>query len=71
MGNDRQLTAFRAVQAAKPYAKEKSLWRYLQASDHFYYMASKYGTCGEVHSYFSPFDADEAFRTLHAGARGL
>lgn len=63
MGNDRQLTAFHAVQAAKPYAKEKSLWRYLQTSDHFYYMASKYGTCGEVHSYFSPFDGNEAFRT--------
>jgi alpha-amylase len=63
MGNDRQKTAFHAIQAARPYAVDKQIWRYLQTSDHFYYMASKYGTCGEVHAYFSHHDADEAFRT--------
>ena len=63
MGNARQITAFNAVQSAKKYAADKPIWRYLQTSDHFYYMASKYGTCGEVHSYFSHHEADDAFKT--------
>ncbi len=61
MGNERQLTAFHAVQAAREFADNMPLWRYLLTSDHFYYMASKYGTCGEVHSYFSPHSAEDAF----------
>jgi alpha-amylase len=76
MGNDRQKTAFHAVQNARPYAIDKPIWRYLQTSDHFYYMASKYGTCGEVHAYFSHHDAEEAFRTYmrvlaHMEARNI
>lgn len=76
MGNDRQKTAFHAVQNARPYAVDKPLWRYLQTSDHFYYMASKYGTCGEVHAYFSHHDADDAFKTYmrvlaHMEARNI
>ncbi len=76
MGNDRQKTAFHAVQNARPYAVDKPIWRYLQTSDHFYYMASKFGTCGEVHAYFSHHDADEAFRTYmrvlaHMEARNI
>jgi alpha-amylase len=63
MGNDRQRAAFQAVQHAQPYALDKPIWRYLQTSDHFYYMASKYGTCGEVHSYFSHHEAGDAFNT--------
>jgi alpha-amylase len=63
MGNERQHTAYSAIQKAGAYAKDKAIWRYLQTSDHFYYMASKYGTCGEVHNYFSHHDADDAFRT--------
>ena len=47
MGNVRQHTAYSAIQKAAAFAKDKSIWRYLQTSDHFYYMASKYGTCGE------------------------
>ena len=61
-GNDRQQTAFHAIQSAQAYAIDKKIWRYLQTSDHFYYMASKYGTCGEVHCYFSHHEADDAFR---------
>ena len=30
-------------------------WRYLQTSDHFYYMSTKGFTDGNVHNYFSPF----------------
>jgi alpha-amylase len=63
MGNDHQQTAFHAVESAGAYAVNKSLWRYLQTSDHFYYMASKYGTCGEVHIYFSHHEAEDAFQT--------
>jgi alpha-amylase len=66
MGNDRQKTAFRAIQSARPYAADKPIWRYLQTSDHFYYMASKYGTCGEVHTYFSHHEAEDAFKTYMA-----
>ncbi len=37
-------------------------WNYLQVSDHFYYMSTKYFSDGEVHSYFNPFDSPyEAF----------
>lgn len=37
-------------------------WNYLQASDHFYYMSTKFFSNGQVHSYFNPFDSPfEAF----------
>ena len=62
MGNVRQHTAYSAIQKAAAFAKDKSIWRYLQTSDHFYYMASKYGTCGEVHNYFCHHEAGDAFR---------
>jgi alpha-amylase len=31
-------------------------WAYLQASDHFYYMATKFFSDGAVHAYFNPYD---------------
>ncbi len=37
-------------------------WNFLQASDHFYYMATKWLSDGDVHSYFNPYDSPyEAF----------
>jgi alpha-amylase len=37
-------------------------WRNLQTSDHFYYMSTKKGSDGNVHSYFSPYPSPyEAF----------
>ena len=37
-------------------------WNFLQASDHFYYMATKWFSDGDVHSYFNPYDSPyEAF----------
>jgi alpha-amylase len=37
-------------------------WQYLQTSDHFYYMSTKKGDDGQVHSYFSPYPSPyEAF----------
>jgi alpha-amylase/alpha-mannosidase (GH57 family) len=44
---------------------EKKLWhefRNLQASDHFYYMCTKFFSDGAVHKYFTPYDTPyEAF----------
>ena len=38
-------------------------WRYLQTSDHFYYMCTKWSNDGDVHAYFSPFESPyEAYR---------
>lgn len=31
-------------------------WRRLQASDHFYYMCTKWFTDGDIHAYFSPYE---------------
>jgi alpha-amylase len=54
LGNTIQHTALKEVQRAGAFARDLDTWRYMQTSDHFYYMASKFGSCGEVHSYFSP-----------------
>ncbi len=32
-------------------------WRRAQASDHFYYMCTKWFSDGDVHAYFSPYDS--------------
>ncbi len=32
-------------------------WRYLQSSDHLYYMATKWLNDGDVHVYFSPYES--------------
>ncbi|AEA47226.1 glycoside hydrolase family 57 protein [Archaeoglobus veneficus] len=63
LGNWMQSTAFRAVKRAKAYAEYYNpvIWRYLQTSDHFYYMATKQGSSGEVHNYFSQHHPFEAF----------
>lgn len=46
--------------------KDKRLlddWRYLQTSDHFYYMCTKWSADGDVHAYFSPYeDPFEAYQ---------
>jgi len=37
-------------------------WQYLQTSDHFYYMSTKYYSDGDIHAYFNPYDSPyEAF----------
>ena len=37
-------------------------WNYLQSSDHFYYMCTKFFSDGEVHRRFNPFESPyEAF----------
>ena len=68
MGNDMQKDAFNSIMKLESEVKslgdEKLLkyWRYLQTSDHFYYMSVKSDNDGSVHAYFSPFPSSyEAF----------
>lgn len=70
LGNNMQLTCFRAVKEMEPYVKklgdEKwlTLWRWFQISDNIYYMYTEWGASGMVHGYFSqmfPTDAFAAF----------
>jgi alpha-amylase len=62
-GNERQRVAIAAVERAEVYADNLEVWRNLQISDHFYYMATKGGTCGDVHALFAHQQPDEAFAT--------
>lgn len=63
LGNDMQENAFNRLYSLTDKIKkcdDKKLltdWKYLQASDHFYYMCTKVYSDGEVHSYFNPFDS--------------
>ncbi len=42
----------------------KKDWLYLQTSDHFYYMCTKFFSDGDVHMYFNPYDTPyQAFIT--------
>jgi alpha-amylase len=63
LGNSMQRGALDKVYAFVPKTEAlKEVWRRLQTSDHFYYMSTKTGPDGEVHSYFSPFESPyEAF----------
>lgn len=68
LGNDMQRDAFDSLLKLEHDVKnmhDKTLlreWRALQTSDHFYYMSTKKGSDGEVHSYFSPYPSPyEAF----------
>jgi alpha-amylase len=68
LGNELQDEAF-----AKLYSYEQKLqnctdpglqkdWLYLQTSNHFYYMCTKWFSAGEVHKYFNPYGSPyEAF----------
>jgi alpha-amylase len=61
IGNRMQMTAYNIVRGLEPLVKEVQdedltrLWRYLQMSDHFYYMSTKGAGPGDVHAYFSPY----------------
>ncbi len=46
-------------------SKLLSVWRYLQTSDHLYYMCTKNWSDGDVHKYFSPYGTpQEAFEGM-------
>lgn len=68
LGNEMQKDAFNSIMKLESDVKslpDKTLleyWRYLQTSDHFYYMSVKSDSDGSIHSYFSPFPSSyEAF----------
>ena len=68
LGNDLQNEAFAKLYALAPKVKKAKnkdfefVWHFMQNSDHFYYMATKWLSDGDVHSYFNPYDsAYEAF----------
>ena len=60
-GNQMQSSALEKIYASS-LASDSEAWRKLQTSDHLYYMCTKGGPDGQVHSYFSPFESPyEAF----------
>lgn len=61
LGNDMQDDAFSRIYELEDRIKQcgdESLlrdWRFLQTSDHFYYMCTKWFNDGDVHKYFNPY----------------
>ena len=62
LGNELQVAALDKLYSlsAKVNKCEDALikkdWEYLQSSDHFYYMATKFFSDGAVHAYFNPYE---------------
>ncbi|MFI3306372.1 MAG: glycoside hydrolase family 57 protein [Rikenellaceae bacterium] len=68
LGNELQNEAFSKLYSLRDKIVELDsadfsyVWQFMQTSDHFYYMATKWLSDGDVHSYFNPYDsAYEAF----------
>lgn len=68
LGNELQDEAFSKLYTLAPMVEELNdadinrQWNALQASDHFYYMCTKWFSDGDVHNYFNPYDSPyEAF----------
>lgn len=68
LGNEMQDEAFRLlyqIEDKVKNTKDSNLiqkWRYLQTSDNFYYMCTKWFSDGDVHRYFNPYNSPyEAF----------
>ncbi len=68
LGNELQDEAFEKLYELYDLVKksnDKDIWKdwlYLQTSDHFYYMCTKWFSDGDVHKYFNPYDSPyEAF----------
>jgi alpha-amylase len=68
LGNDLQEEAFNKLYTFKNRIEQCTDvellrdWEYLQVSDHFYYMCTKFFSDGEVHKYFNPYGSPyEAF----------
>jgi alpha-amylase len=63
LGNAMQSNALHELYKLEGPLKEKgdkdllTDWRRLTASDHFYYMCTKYWADGDVHKYFSPYES--------------
>ena len=68
LGNDLQNEAFAKIYELKDKVRALKnddfnyVWNFMQTSDHFYYMATKWLSDGDVHSYFNPYGSSyEAF----------
>jgi len=63
LGNDLQDAAFKKLYELSDKVKRcnhddiVSDWAYLQISDHFYYMCTKFFSDGAVHAYFNPYES--------------
>jgi alpha-amylase len=63
LGNDMQIACFNELKEIGQRLKEQDnrdllhAWRLLQTSDHLYYVSTKGYEDGNVHAYFSPYDA--------------
>lgn len=61
LGNDVQKAAFGIIKNMEPLVKKTGdekfirIWRYLQTSDHLYFMCNKWLGDGDVHGYFSHY----------------
>lgn len=61
-GNELQVAALEKLYSMAPKVENcndeqiKADWSYLQSSDHFYYMATKFFSDGAVHAYFNPYE---------------
>jgi alpha-amylase len=62
LGNELQNAAFEKLYSLSQkvntcnYDMLKKDWTYLQSSDHFYYMCTKFFSDGAVHAYFNPYE---------------
>lgn len=62
LGNNIQWDAFNQLYELEKLVKKskdpslKRDWKYLQTSDHFYYMCTKWFADGDVHKYFNPYN---------------
>jgi alpha-amylase len=68
LGNNMQRLAFSELERVGKIVKKADdpklikTWRYMQTSDHLYYMCTKSWSDGDVHKYFSPYGTpQEAF----------
>ncbi len=68
LDNELQDEAFEKLYSLKPLVDQINSpellrdWKYLQTSDHFYYMCTKWFSDGDVHKYFNPYASPyEAF----------
>jgi len=62
LGNELQVDAFNRLYSLTDKVnrcmddKIKKDWKYLQASDHFYYMSTKFFSDGSTQAYFNPYE---------------
>ena len=63
MGNEMQVAAIEKLYSLTDKVNDchdeyiRKNWKYLQESDHFYYMSTKFFSDGIVHKYFNPYES--------------